>query len=249
MGGETPSNPLLRVTDLRAVAREVEQTESLLVVDNTFPSPLFPQPLALGADLVVHSTTKYINGHSDVVGGAVIAATEALDEQVQFATNAHGTVAQPFDCWLVLRGLKTLPVRMRQHEENALAVARFLQEHPVVRRVYYPGLPVHDGHALAARQQEGFGGMVSFALRGGSEAVARVLRSTCVFALAESLGGVESLIEQPATMSHASMSAEQRVEAGITEDLIRLSVGIERADDLTEDLGHALEAATELVAG
>jgi cystathionine gamma-synthase len=240
---ETPSNPLLRVTDLGDVAREVQQTDALFVVDNTFLSPVFQKPLAFGADLVVHSTTKYVNGHSDVVGGAVIAATETLDEQVQFAANAHGTVAQPFDCWLTLRGLKTLPVRMRQHEENALAVARFLQDHGAVQRVYYPGLPAHEDHKLAARQQDGFGGMVSFELRDGEKEVRQLLRSTRVFALAESLGGVESLIEHPATMSHASMSADQRANAGITENVIRLSVGIERAEDLKADLEQALETA------
>ncbi len=238
---ETPSNPLLRITDLRAVAAITDATDALLVVDNTFLSPLFQQPLALGADFVVYSTTKYINGHSDVVGGAVIARTEELDERIQFTANTHGTIAQPFDCWLALRGLKTLPVRLKQHEANAQAVAEFLGEHPAVKRVFYPGLASHEGHDLAVQQQSGFGGMVSFEV--DREAVKGILRGTRVFALAESLGGVESLIEHPATMSHASMSEEQRAAAGITDGIIRLSVGIEHTGDLTADLEQALETA------
>ncbi len=237
---ETPSNPLLRIVDVEALAAITRAAGLTLIVDNTFLSPLLQQPLALGADLVVYSTTKYLNGHSDVVGGAVIAGTEALDEQLQFTANAHGTIAQPFDCWLVLRGLKTLPLRLRQHEQNAHAVARFLQAHSAVEQVFYPGLASHAGHALAARQQQGFGGMVSFALRGGVEAVHHALRATRVFRLAESLGGVESLIEHPATMSHASMRPEQRAAAGITDAVIRLSVGIEDAEDLLADLDRAL---------
>lgn len=238
---ETPSNPLLRIVDVEAVAEVARAHGLTLIVDNTFLSPLLQQPLALGADFVVYSTTKYINGHSDVVGGAVIARTEYLNEPLQFTANTHGTIAQPFDCWLVLRGLKTLPLRMKQHQENAHAVARFLAQHPNVEQVFYPGLESHEGHALAARQQQGFGGMVSFALRGGPEAVNPLLRSTNVFSLAESLGGVESLIEHPATMSHASMRREQRIAAGITDSVIRLSVGIESIDDLIADLAQALD--------
>lgn len=243
---ETPSNPLLRIVDIEAAARFARAEGILLVVDNTFLSPLFQQPIALGADIVVHSTTKYINGHSDVVGGAVIARTPELHERLAFAANAHGTTAQPFDSWLVLRGVKTLPLRARQHEANALAVARFLADHADVETVFYPGLESHPGHELAKRQQQGFGGVVSFALKGDIERVNAVLRSTRVFALAESLGGVESLIEHPATMSHASMRAEARAAAGITDAIIRLSVGIEAVEDLITDLSEALACAARL---
>jgi cystathionine gamma-synthase len=237
---ETPSNPLLRITDLAAVGRFARAHGLAFVVDNTFLSPLLQQPFAFGADYVVYSTTKYLNGHSDVIGGAVVARTDEGRERLQFVANAHGTTAPPFDCWLVLRGLKTLPLRLRQHEENAAAVARFLAGHPLVAQVFYPGLPSHEGHALAARQQRGFGGMVAFALRGGRETVDLVLRRTRVFTLAESLGGVESLIEHPATMSHASMDPARREAAGITDAVVRLSVGIESVDDLLADLAQAL---------
>ncbi|HLA64542.1 MAG TPA: PLP-dependent aspartate aminotransferase family protein [Rhodothermales bacterium] len=237
---ETPSNPLLRLVDVAAVAAEAAAHGLTVVVDNTFLSPLQQQALALGADYVVYSTTKYLNGHSDVVGGAVVARTPEGAERLQFTANAHGTTAPPFDSWLVLRGLKTLPLRLLQHETNALVVARFLDDHPAVERVYYPGLETHPGHELALRQQTGFGGMVSFELRGGPDAVRHALRATRVFALAESLGGVESLIEQPATMSHASMLPEQRAAAGINDALIRLSVGIEAEGDLLDDLDRAL---------
>ena len=237
---ETPSNPLLRIVDLEALSAVTRPAGVSLVVDNTLLSPLQQRSFDLGADLVVYSTTKYLNGHSDVVGGAIIARTPELAEQVRFAANAHGTIAQPFDCWLVLRGLKTLPVRLRQHEANALAIARYLDGHSAVGHVYYPGLATHEGHALAARQQRGFGGLVSFTLAAGADAVPDVLRGTQVFALAESLGGVESLIEQPSTMSHASMRPEQRAAAGIGDDLIRLSVGIEAIEDLIADLEQAL---------
>jgi cystathionine gamma-synthase len=245
---ETPSNPLLRLVDLAALSAQTRAAGVTLAVDNTLLSPLQQRSFDLGADLVVYSTTKYLNGHSDVVGGAVIARTDALLESICFAANAFGTIAQPFDCWLVLRGLKTLPVRLRQHEANALAVARFLSQHPAVAEVYYPGLDTHDGHALALRQQRGFGGLLSFRLRAGADAVPSVLRATEVFTLAESLGGVESLIEQPATMSHASMRPEQRAAAGITDDLIRLSVGIEHIGDLLSDLAQALARVSAPVA-
>ncbi len=237
---ETPSNPLQRIVDLRAVAAAAKRAGALLAVDNTFLSPVFQRPLELGADLVAYSTTKYLNGHSDVVGGAVIAASEELNERIQFAANTFGLVAQPFDCWLVLRGIKTLPLRLARHEKNAGRVARYLKSHPAVSAVYYPGLEDHPGHEIAAEQQDGFGGMVSFRLDGDIQATNRLLLGTKLFALAESLGGVESLIEHPATMSHASMREEARVDAGITNDLIRLSVGIEDADDLIADLEGAL---------
>ena len=241
---ETPSNPLLRITDLSAVAEVAAAHDLLFVVDNTFCSPLLQQPFEHGADLVVYSTTKYINGHSDVVGGAVIAKTDELAEEIQCAANTLGTTAAPFDSWLVLRGLKTLPLRLRQHEANAHAVVHALEAHPQVERVFYPGLPSHPGHEVAAHQQRGFGGMVSFALHGDVTDVKQVLQSTNVFTLAESLGGVESLIEHPATMSHASMRPEQRAAAGITENVIRLSVGVERTEDLVADLEQALDAVS-----
>lgn len=240
---ETPSNPLLRIVDLESIAAFAKANELTLIVDNTFLSPVFQQPIALGADIVVHSTTKYLNGHSDVIGGAIIARTEDLAAKIQFTANSHGTTAPPFDSWLVVRGIRTLHLRLRQHETNALAVAEYLETHPLVEKVFYPGLASHDGHVLASRQQSGFGGVVSFALRGAIDAVDRVLKSTRVFALAESLGGVESLIEHPATMSHASMSAEQRDVAGITNSIIRLSVGIEAIEDLIADLEYALDLA------
>ena len=240
---ETPSNPLLRVVDLEALSTFADAHDLLLIVDNTFLSPLLQRPIDYGADLVVYSTTKYLNGHSDVVGGAIIARTEPLAEELDFTANAHGTVAAPFDSWLVLRGAKTLPVRLRQHETNARAIAHFLDEHPAVERVCYPGLRDHPGHEIARRQQNGYGGMVSFFVDENRIDVKDLLRSTEVFSLAESLGGVESLIEHPATMSHASMAPERRKEAGITEGLLRLSVGIESTDDLRTDLDQALTAA------
>jgi cystathionine gamma-synthase len=243
---ETPSNPLLRIIDVERVAALAHSAGLLVVVDNTFLSPLGQRSIELGADYVVYSTTKYINGHSDVVGGAVIAATPVLNDIVQFTANAHGSIAQPFDCWLIIRGLKTLPIRLRQHEENAAAVAEFLSLHPVVRNVFYPGLANHEGHELACRQQQFFGGMVSFEVEptngNAFETVKRILRGTRIFSLAESLGGFESLIEHPATMSHASMREEQREAAGITDGVIRLSVGIEDKRDLIDDLAQALDA-------
>ena len=240
---ETPSNPLLRIVDLEALSEFADAHDLLLIVDNTFLSPLLQRPIDYGADLVVYSTTKYLNGHSDVVGGAIIARTEALADELDFTANAHGTVSAPFDSWLVLRGAKTLPVRLRQHETNARAIAHFLDDHPAVKRVCYPGLRDHPGHDIARRQQNGYGGMVSFFVDEAQADVKELLRSTEVFALAESLGGVESLIEHPATMSHASMAPEQREEAGITDGLIRLSVGIESTDDLRTDLDQALATA------
>jgi len=237
---ETPSNPLLRILDIRELACMAHEHGALAIVDNTFLSPVNQQPLALGADIVVHSTTKYLNGHSDVVGGAVTAKDPVLVERLQYLCNALGQGASPFDCWLVLRGIKTLVPRMQLHERNASAVARFLSGHPAVKQVYYPGLESHPNHAVACRQQKGFGGMVSFETVGDLSSVHHVLRSVQIFALAESLGGVESLIEHPVTMSHASMDPENRVTAGISENLIRLSVGLEDIEDLLQDLNRAL---------
>ncbi len=237
---ETPSNPLLNITDLEMVVDIAKRHKLMTVIDNTFASPYFLRPIEYGIDLVVHSTTKYLNGHCDVVGGAVVTTTDELSQQVQFRLNAMGTGASPFDCWLVLRGIETLPLRMKQHQENALAVANFLQGHKAVRKVFYPGLASHPGHAVAKRQMKGFGGMVSFEMNGGMEKVHHFLRSIKIFAMAESLGGPLSLAEHPATMSHASMPREHRDRVGIADELIRLSVGLENIDDLREDLEQAL---------
>jgi cystathionine gamma-lyase/cystathionine beta-lyase len=238
---ETPSNPLLNIVDIEMVADIARKHKLLTAIDNTFASPYFLKPIEYGIDLVVHSTTKYLNGHCDVVGGALITTTDELTERVQFIMNAMGTCASPFDCWLVLRGLETLPIRMKQHQENAITVANYLMGHPAIKRVYYPGLDSHPGHELAKRQMKGFGGVVSFELNEGIEAVNDFLRRIKVFYLAESLGGVSSLAEHPATMSHASMPEEHRNKVGITDELIRLSVGLENIDDLTEDLSQALQ--------
>ena len=238
---ETPSNPLLNIVDIEMAVEVARRHNLLTVIDNTFATPYFLKPIEYGIDLVVHSTTKYLNGHCDVVGGAVVTTTDELSERVQFLLNAMGTCASPFDCWLVLRGIETLPVRMKQHQENAFAVANYLKKQPAVERVYYPGLESHPGHKIARRQMTGFGGVVSFELKGGLEAVKSFLKRIKVFALAESLGGVASLAEHPATMSHASMPPEHRLKVGITDELIRLSVGLENADDLLEDLKKALK--------
>ena len=237
---ETPTNPLLNVTDIAAVADIAHRHHLLLVVDNTFASPYFQQPLKLGADIVVHSTTKYINGHSDVIGGALVTDNEEVYQAIKFYQNAAGAVPAPFDAWLTLRGIKTLAVRMRQHEENALAVARFLSEHPRVEKVYYPGLPAHPGHELARRQMSGFGGMVSFQFKGNYDDVDTVVRRFKVFTLAESLGGVESLVCHPASMTHGSIPREIREARGLTDTLLRLSIGIEDSEDLLADLEQAL---------
>ncbi len=235
---ETPTNPLLGIADIAGLAGLAHEHGALLVVDNTFASPALQQPLALGADVVVHSTTKYLGGHSDVVGGALVIGADAdLAQQLAFHQNAMGAVAGPFDAWLVLRGLKTLGVRMRQHCANAERIVAFLVDHPAVDQVLYPGLPSHDGHAVAARQMRGFGGMVSFTVRGGEEAALKICELTQVFTLGESLGGVESLIEHPARMTHAS-AAGSPLE--VAPNLVRLSVGIEDADDLVTDLAQAL---------
>jgi cystathionine beta-lyase/cystathionine gamma-synthase len=236
---ETPTNPVMQITDLVAVAELAHQRGARLVVDNTFASPCLQRPIEFGADLVVHSTTKYLNGHSDSVGGAVIAVRDDDIEWLRFVQNAEGAILSPFDSWLVLRGTKTLPIRMARHNENGLALARFLADHPKVRHVYYPGLPSHPQHALASRQMRGFGGMLSFEL-GSLEAARRVLDNVRLLALAESLGGVESLISHPATMTHASVPVDRRTALGITDGLVRISAGLEDIEDLQEDLSQAL---------
>ena len=241
---ETPSNPLLRVTDLRFVIDAAHKAGALVAVDNTFLSPALQRPIAdFQADVVVHSTTKYINGHSDVVGGAVVARDAAVHEQLAWWANCLGITGSPFDSFLTLRGLRTLDARLRVHQENTQAVVALLDRHPAVRAVHYPGLASHPGHALAARQQHGFGAMLSVDLEGGEDAVRAFVEGLRLFTLAESLGGVESLIAHPATMTHASMSAEARAVAGISDGLLRLSVGIEHADDLCADLADALARA------
>jgi cystathionine gamma-synthase len=240
---ETPSNPLLRITDLRFVIEAAHRVAALVLVDNTFLSPGLQTPIDFGADLVLHSTTKYINGHSDVVGGAVIAADPALHQQLVWWANALGLTGSPFDSFLTLRGLRTLDARLRVHSENAAAVASLLEAHPAVAAVHYPGLASHPGHALAARQQSGFGAMISFELQGGVDAVRHFLDGLRCFTLAESLGGVESLVAHPASMTHAAMTPEVRAKAGIGDGLLRLSVGIEAAEDLLADLRAGLERA------
>lgn len=241
---ETPSNPLLRITDLERVAGLAREAGALFVVDNTFLSPVLQRPIEWGADLVVHSTTKYLNGHSDVVGGAVVARDEALHAELAEWANCLGLTGAPFDAYLTLRGLRTLDARMRVHLANAAAVVEVLARHAAVRRVYHPSLPGHPGHEVAARQQSGFGAMVSFELR-SELAVRAFIAETCTFTLAESLGGVESLVAHPATMTHASMDAAARATAGISDRLLRISVGIEAAADLVADLERALDAAEE----
>jgi cystathionine beta-lyase/cystathionine gamma-synthase len=234
---ETPTNPLLKLADIAAIASLARPRGIVTVVDNTFASPYFQRPLDLGADVSLYSTTKYMGGHSDVVGGAVVLSNQELFQQLKFLQNAAGGVPGPFDCWLVLRGLKTLAVRMRAHEANAMAIAKFLAEHPAVEQVIYPGLPDHPQHGLARHQMCGFGGMISLVLRGGEAAAREMVARTRLFTLAESLGGVESLIELPAAMTHASVAGSLlEVPAG----LVRLSVGIEEQDDLIADLEDAL---------
>ncbi len=245
---ETPSNPLLRIVDIRALATAAHAAGALVAADNTFLSPVWQQPLALGADYVMHSTTKYLNGHSDVVGGAVVAATPELHEQLAWWANAIGVTGAPFDSFMTLRGLRTLNARMRTHAENTEAVVAALYRHPAVTRVYYPGLVDHPGHELAARQQSGFGAMLSFELAGGEAAVEAFLDGLTCFTLAESLGGVESLIAHPATMTHAGMEPDARARAGIGAGLLRVSVGIEDPRDLVADLEAGLARATKSAA-
>ncbi len=246
---ETPSNPLLRITDLRFAIEAAHAAGARAVVDNTFLSPALQQPIAFGADLVVHSTTKYINGHSDVVGGAVIARASEDHQLLAWWANALGVTGAPFDSFLTLRGLRTLGARLRVHQENAQAIAALLDDHPVVRAVHYPGLPRHPGHAVAKRQQSGFGAMLSLELDGSVDAVRAFLDGLRCFTLAESLGGVESLIAHPATMTHAAMSPDARAAAGIGDGLLRLSIGIEHADDLLADIVDALERVHAVVRG
>lgn len=237
---ETPTNPLLKICDLEKVCEIAHARNIPVVVDNTFMSPYFQRPLDLGADMVVHSMSKYINGHSDVVAGMVVVNDQALAERLYFLQNAMGAILGPMDAFLVLRGVKTLHVRMRQHEASAQRIAEFLEAHPAVEKVLYPGLESHPQHEVAKRQMSGFGGMITFFVKGGLEPARKMLESVKIFALAESLGGVESLIEHPAIMTHASIPPEVRAELGISDGLIRLSVGIEDTDDLIADLAQAL---------
>ena len=237
---ETPTNPVMRLTDLRAAADLAHSHDVRLVVDNTFASPYVQRPIEFGADIVTHSTTKYLNGHSDSVGGVVILTRDDDIEWLKFIQNAEGAILSPFDSWLVLRGTKTLPLRMIQHNANGLALAQFLAAHPKVQRVYYPGLPSHPQHELAKRQMRGFGGMLSFDL-GSLEAARRVLNNVRLHSLAESLGGVETLISHPATMTHASVPDDRRAALGISDGLVRISAGIEDIEDLKEDLAQALD--------
>lgn len=236
---ETPTNPMLRLADIAAVSRLAHQAGAKVAVDNTFATPFLQQPLALGADFVVHSTTKYLGGHSDVVGGAILTSDAEAYQRLKFLQNAIGAVPGPMDCWLVLRGVKTLALRMERHCANAQQIAAFLAEHPAVARVHYPGLPDDPGHALAARQMRDFGGMISFVLKGGESAARKMVAATRIFTLAESLGGVESLIEHPAAMTHASVADSP---LAVDPGLVRLSVGVEHVEDLLADLEQALAA-------
>ncbi|WP_254809656.1 cystathionine gamma-synthase [Natronosalvus amylolyticus] len=240
---ETPTNPLMSVVDIEGAAAIADEHDAISVIDNTFATPYLQRPLELGADVVSHSLTKYLGGHSDVVGGALLTNDPELDERFGFYQNAVGATPGPFDCFLVLRGTKTLPVRMDRHCDNARAIAEWLDGHPDVDQVYYPGLEDHPGHDIAARQMDDFGGMLSFELDGTLEQASTVVEETEVFTLAESLGGVESLIEQPAPMTHAAIPREERLEAGLTDSLIRVSVGIEHVDDLIGDLEQAIDVA------
>ena len=240
---ETPSNPLLNLVDMAAITSVAKEAGVTTIADNTFLSPYLQRPFEFGVDVVVHSTTKYLNGHSDVVGGAVVTRHPAQAERIAFIHNALGLGCSPFDAWLVLRGIKTLGLRMEAHQRGAMVLAKMLSEHPKVERVYYPGLPSHPQHELAKRQQRGFGAMLSFDIKGGRAQAEKVLTGTRYFQLAISLGGVESLMEYPETMSHASMTPEARQAAGITDKTIRVSVGIENPDDLVEDMWQALDRA------
>ena len=240
---ESPSNPLLRLVDIAAITEQAHNVGALVAVDNTFLSPVLQQPLLLGADIVFHSTTKYINGHSDVVGGVLVTKELALGEELAWWANCIGITGSAFDSFLALRGLKTLPIRMKQHQINANAVAAFLQQHSAVEKVYFPGLADHPQHALAQKQQHDFGAMMSFELKGGVEAVKVLFDKLEFFTLAQSLGGVESLISHPSTMTHAGMEIEAQLAAGITQSLVRLSVGIEDIDDMLADLSQALDAS------
>lgn len=237
---ETPTNPLLKIVDLAGAAKLARSRNAIVAVDNTFATPYWQNPLNFGADVVLHSTSKYLGGHCDVVGGAILTSNDKIYERVKFCQNAVGSVPGPMDAFLVLRGVKTLALRMERHEANAGQIARFLKSHPKVKKVYYPGLAEHPGHEIAKKQMRGFGGMISFEVKGGLEESKRVCERTEIFSLAESLGGVESLIEHPALMTHASVPKEVREEKGISDSLIRISVGIEDGEDLMADLEQAL---------
>jgi len=239
---ETPTNPLIRLCDIRGIAKVAHEQGIPVIVDNTFASPYFQHPLALGADIVVHSTTKYINGHSDSVGGAVMLSDEALHQRIRYNQNAAGAILSPFDSFLVARGIKTLALRMERHQKNALTLAKYLEDHEKVSAIHYPGLRSHPQYALAKKQMEGFSGMISFEIKGGKPAALKFLRALRLFALAESLGGVESLIEHPATMTHASVPKKEREKVGVKDSLIRVSAGIENTEDLIADLGQAFDA-------
>lgn len=239
---ETPTNPLLKISDISAIVKLAHKVKAKVVVDNTFMSPYFQKPLELGADVVVHSMTKYINGHSDVVGGAIMLNDEKMFEKLTFLQNAIGTCQSPFDSWLILRGVKTLAIRMEAHAKNAQKIAEFLEKHPKVEKVFYPGLKSHAHHSLAKKQMSGFGGMITFLVKGGMKDARKFLENVELFALAESLGGVESLVGHPATMTHASIPVETRKSLGIHDNLVRLSVGIENVEDLMFDLDRALKA-------
>lgn len=233
---ETPTNPLLKISDIAAITKLAKKVNALTVVDNTFMSPVFQNPMDQGADMVIHSMTKFINGHSDVIGGAIMLNSDELREKLFFYQNAIGPCHSPFDSWLVLRGIKTLAIRMKAHQENAMKVAKYLESHPKVERVIYPGLTSHPQHELAKKQMKGFGGMITFFIKGGIDESRKFLENVKLFALAESLGGVESLVDHPAIMTHASIPQKVREELGIFDNLIRLSVGIEDCDDLINDL-------------
>lgn len=237
---ESPTNPLMKLCDIKAISEIARKKNILLVVDNTFMSPYFQRPLEIGADIVLHSTTKYLNGHSDLIGGALMLSDDELFLKLEFDQNAAGAVPSPFDCWLVLRGIKTLAIRMKKHSQNAQKVAEFLEKHPKVTRIYYPGLKSHPQYELAKRQASGFGGMLSFEVKGDINSAKKFLESLEIFTLAESLGGVKSLIEHPALMTHTSVPKEEREKIGIKDTLIRVSVGIEDAEDLIEDLEKGL---------
>jgi cystathionine gamma-synthase len=239
---ETPSNPLLRVVDISKIAKQAKQAGALVAVDNTFLTPLWQQPLALGADIVVHSTTKYLNGHSDIVGGAVVTKDKALGEELAWWANCIGITGSAFDSYLAIRGIKTLKVRLAQHQENTEQIIKFLQGHPAIETIYYPGLASHPEHNLAARQQKSFGAMVSFEVKGGVEAVKVLFDNLKLFTLAQSLGGVESLISHPSTMTHAGMELAAQIKAGINQSLVRISIGIEDVEDLIDDLNTGLDA-------
>jgi cystathionine beta-lyase len=245
---ETPTNPTLKISDIAAIAKIARAQRCLLCVDNTFASPVLQQPLQLGADIVVHSATKYLGGHSDLIAGVVVTKDPELGAKIKFLQNASGAILAPFDSWLLVRGIETLPLRVRQHSTSALAVATYLQQHPKVEKVYYPGLATHPGHEIAKRQSKGFGGIVSFSLKTDTEQAAKaVVTNTRLFKLAESLGGIKSLVSHPATMTHKTIPADKRHACGVSDSLIRLSIGLEDTEDLVQDLSHALDYAPETI--